>query len=77
MLLTPTADVKKYWLGETFEDLFNELISAHTNIYAFTCPSCFRNCSLSSRSSDDAQPAKSPSYFSRCFHRSPYIFQQT
>ena len=57
--VTPTDDVKKYWLGETFEDRVNELISAHDNIYAFTAP-LVSGSSVYVDHQIPAQPAKSP-----------------
>ena len=57
--LHPADDEKKYWLGETFEDRVNELISGHQNLYAFTAP-LVSGSSVYVNHQIESQPSKSP-----------------
>ena len=59
--VTPSADEKKYWLGETFEDRVQELIAeAGTSnpLFAFTAPMVSGSDAYYSDHTIDAQPSK-------------------
>ena len=58
--VTPTSDLKKYWLGETFEENVQKVISDAgdpTKIYAFTAPLVSASAHYSDHTIE-AQPSK-------------------